>query len=249
MRYAKDFLTSVVYEIRFSPILALKKDAPAAYQTLIQTEFPHVEEQLELGVSAAVTAQSALQANIQEQKSIWVFMIPDRTAALSVACDFLRLEFRRYPGIERMKADFGLLWEKFQATYPVQTLTRAGLRYINQVSLPTGDALDWKGYIGQHLIDAALGVGRSDGSRLARSWHEMHWTAEDHRMAFRFGIFNSDFPSPVAHREFILDYDCFSIGESPAAAAVELLGRYNGYVDVMFEASIGDELRHVMGAG
>ena len=152
----------------------------------------------------------------------------------------------RYSGIKRFKlmADFDWSWPKQIDRVQVEDLFT--FRFINEINLATGDPLDWSGFIDASVLKATLGVECPTGHAWARSMHELHWRDEDHRLAFRFGIHNSDFPSPVVKRVFILDYDCVSIGAMDASMALKCLTAYNRVIADQFEASIGPNLRELM---
>ncbi len=141
------------------------------------------------------------------------------------------------------------MWTPFRDTYEVDTLDRVGLRYINRIVLPSGHPLDWDGYIDRKLTAATLEVPGPGSPSLARSMHTIFWHEDDYRIKFQFGIHNSDFPNPVAKREFILDYDCFSVGPVDAADAPNCLVSYNKLIESLFEQSIGDKLREDMRTG
>jgi len=68
---------------------------------------------------------------------------------------------------------------------------------------------------------------------------------DDFRMNFAFGVFNSEFPSVVTRREFILDIDCYSEDVEPDML-FSRLDLFNTTALKYFEMSILDGLRDIM---
>jgi uncharacterized protein (TIGR04255 family) len=83
--------------------------------------------------------------------------------------------------------------------------------------------------------------------RLSRSLNVIYWHSDDHLVKFQYGMQNADFPSPIAKKEFVLDFDCYSIGPIEASDAESHLTRYNELMVRLFERSIGQRLREDMG--
>ena len=76
--------------------------------------------------------------------------------------------------------------------------------------------------------------------------HTIQWLSEDHRIKFQFGIHNRDWPNPIAKKEFILDYDCVSIGAADASEVRNCFINYNQLIDTLFDNSIDEKLREEM---
>lgn len=247
MQYENDHLVNVVYELRFDPILFLKQHPPEDFQQAFGERLPRVREGVELGVAARVTADTTLDASIQDQNRVWSFLSADRNVTVTISANVFRLEYLDYPGFESMREDFAAFWERFRRECQVKLLARAGLRYINKISIPEGDPLDWGGYVHGDVIAATIGVESPENMDLARSMHQIHWTADDHRITLRFGLANDDFPNAIAKREFILDLDCFTVGEREADEALAILDQFHGCIEVLFETTIEERLREEMG--
>lgn len=248
MKYQKNYLTRVIFQLRFDPVLVLESTQPADFQSKIRSRFPRgAKEAQDFEIETSLSANRSFKAELRNVRKRWTFLSEDDARMLTVAANEFTIQYTKYKDSDQLKSDFTFLWEEFQQIYHVQPLERVGLRYINEISLATGNPLSWDGYIDQKLLAAILGFPSPEGHALSRSFHEIRWGGDDHRLAFRFGIHNSDYPNPVAKREFILDYDCFSSGPVDAAYALDLLAVYNRLIENLFEQSIDDHLRRDMG--
>ena len=247
MRYETDFLSLVVFELKFDPILTLFQEEPTGYQAQVTDIFPRCRIQKNIEIRGTLSPPEDTKTEIVNEFREWVFHTEGEMKSLVVGPTLFRMQSKQYEGFEVFLREFHALWDTFTRAYDVRALSRTGLRYVNQIRLDTGLALDWSGLISDRLTRAVVDVEEDNASAISRSMHELHTTFDSHRLTFRFGIHNADFPNPVAAREFVLDYDCFSIGTEQPSDAEGLLDRYHLCIEEAFESSIEDGLRDLMG--
>lgn len=252
MKYRKNYLAKVIFQLRFDPVLKLRETEPGEFQVQIKGRFPHVKPgrrvilKGELKNLLGQEEKGKTHMVVHDIENFWTFSTDDKSALLTILADEFTLEYSKYKDVHATSDDFEFLWSKFQAIYDVKTLSRVGLRYINQINFSTGAPLDWEEYINKDVIASTLGIAVPDEHRLGRSMNTIFWLADDHRIKFQFGINNRDFPNPIAKREFILDHDCFSIDPVDPANAKNYLIRYNKLIGMAFERSIDEKLRQEM---
>ncbi|MEN4007279.1 MAG: TIGR04255 family protein [Methanobacteriaceae archaeon] len=70
---------------------------------------------------------------------------------------------------------------------------------------------------------------------------------DDYLLRFQFGLYNTEYPSPIARKEFVLDYDCYIEGEIDILELFKRSDECNKIIYSWFERSIQDELRKEMG--
>lgn len=247
MRYEKDFISVVVFELKFDPILKLFKEEPADYQSQVADILPRCKIQKNVEIRGTLSPPGDMKTEVVNEFREWVFHTEGDEKSLVVGPTLFRMQSKRYEGFKVFSSELHDLWDRFLHVYDPKALSRVGLRYINQIRLDTGAPLDWSGLVSDHLTSAVLDVVEGSKRAISRSMHELHMTFDDHRLTFRFGLHNADFPNPVAAREFVLDYDCFSIGTEQPSEAEKLLNRYHLCIKEEFESSIGDGLRDLMG--
>ena len=246
MLYEKNFLTRVIFQLQFDAELEILSNTDC-FKDKVEADYPHREQGFEVALETKVAEKQSLKTELKSAKPRWVFSPDDKSRSITVGVDLFSLEYTTFHSIEDTRTEFRSLWSKFRECYPVDASNRVGLRFINEIRLPTGEPLDWEGYIAKPILDATLGVQSPEGADWARSMHELQWLEDDYRLALRFGIYNNEFPGPVSQRVFILDYDCVSLGSVDAAKAEECLLCYNKRIGTEFERSIDNKLRAEMG--
>lgn len=246
MKYQKNYLANVIFQLRFDPILALEDNSPSGFQEKITEFFPRMTEGQEFEIQTTMSPNKTVDAKVKTLRKRWTFLTGDDSKCVTISANMFCLEYKKYEDIIEARKDFDFLWQEFQNIYTVPALNRVGLRYVNQITLQSGDPLNWEGYIDDEVINATFKSPSLANHNLARSIHHIHLVGEDHQVKFQFGVPNSDFPNPIAKREFILDYDCYSIGETSPSDAGNCLVSYGTLMEELFEKSIGEELRNDM---
>ncbi len=249
MPYKKNYLARVIFQLRFDPLLVLEGEAPGRFQEDIRERFPNLTVGQEIELLTQLSLQPEIQANVRRTRPRWMFSAKDESRSLTVSSTMFSLEYAKYESMEATRDDFEYAWSRFREIYQVDTLNRVGLRYVDKVVRPNGDPLDWKGWISKPLLEATFGTEPPSEHKLSRSMHALHWTGENHRIAFQFGLHNADeFPSPVVKKEYVLDFDCSSLGAVEANEASACLARYHGLLRDLFERSIDAGMRADMNA-
>lgn len=126
-------------------------------------------------------------------------------------------------------------------------LKRVGLRYINHIRLTEGNPLEWNGYIVPELTQSINFLNGSEVKYLSRNMGHMFFKKSDYSLAFLYGWSNSEFPNPIAKKEFVLDYDCFTENKFKQSDALEYIDKFHEEIKKMFVKSIGNELKKKIG--
>ena len=59
-------------------------------------------------------------------------------------------------------------------------------------------------------------------------------------------MFNSEYPNVISKKEFLLDYDCVTIGELSVNQIINTTKKFHEIIYDLFEASIDEELKELM---
>lgn len=243
--YKKNFLTNVIFKVDFPKVLELTdKKSPIEFQKKISDSFPILNEvkggQFEYEIKS--TNQFSLKS---EDKISWEFMSKDKTKKVFVDSDYVYLECLRYEHFEDFFKDIKLVFETFLELYPIKIAKRIGLRYINQIKLDTGDPLDWSDFIDNNLFSVTANFLKNKDS-LLKSMQLLEVKEDEFILKFQFGFFNSEYPNPIARKEFVLDYDCISNEETEINDIYTISKKFNEIIEKWFETSILDGLRDIM---
>lgn len=247
MKYRKNYLTHVIFQLRFDPLRELESREMAEYGERIRTLLPKVNLLQRMHLTATISPQEPPSMKTEKAQTAWRFQAEDESKTLTVAPDQFALEYVRYEDIDATERDFRALWSPFLHIYPVKVLDRVGLRYVNQILLLSGQALDWDGWLAEGIVAATLKTPEPAALQLARSMHVVVWKGDDYGVRCQFGINNSDFPNAITKREFILDYDCYTVGATEISEVERLLQDYNRTIEGLFERSIAQKLKDEMG--
>lgn len=124
-------------------------------------------------------------------------------------------------------------------------VSKTGLRYINQIIIDEGDPFEWTELIKDPLICSFNFI--EDRSELSRSVGVMELNKSDHYVRFQYGWFNSEFPNPIAKKEFLLDYDCYSKDECDLSSIIGQIHILHEEIKSLFEQSTYTENLRRMG--
>lgn len=135
---------------------------------------------------------------------------------------------------------------KFRDIYPSNRINGLGFRFVNQIDLkPPRKPLNWKGLIKPELT-SVLDSFVVDTNNISRSLQFLEFNEEDHRLRFQFGLFNSEYPNLISKKEFLLDYDCVTIGELSVNDITKITKQFHEIIYDLFEASIDEGLKELM---
>ena len=251
VHYQRNYLSQVILRLDFEPVSALRElkrvDTRPDFSTLIGDRFPVVIGQPTANLVVNVgptgsginTQVTGIQWNHRKKQ--------DGTQILVLSPDFLSLEYgkRSYDHFPPFRDEFLAAFQALQALYNVSGFTRLGLRYINEVVLPEGNALDWRNIIAPHLVEAVM-ANRPENSAMLRSMHQLLVRIDECDLTCTYGLHNPDFPNPVVRRAFILDIDCART-TLDAQQIVPTIGIINKLCEEAFERSIANGLRESLG--
>lgn len=243
--YKSNFLTNVIFRVDFPKILGLDKEKPPAeFQKQISDRFP-ISKEVAGGIFDLQAAPDAISFK-QEKTVEWDFFDKERTKKVHIASDFLYIEYYKFKNFGELKGDMRFIFETFIELYPVKIVSSIDLRFINQIRLDSGDPMDWENLIHPSLFSITKDF-TSDEDEVLRSMHLLDINENENKLRFQFGIFNSEYPNPIARKEFILDYDCRINEELETSEVYRKAEEFYGIIHKWFEKSIEDGLREIMG--
>jgi len=114
-------------------------------------------------------------------------------------------------------------------------VSKIGLRYINQIIIKEGSPFDWTNLIKEPLICSLNFI--ENRSELSRSVGVMELNKSDYHVRFQYGWFNSEYPNPIAKKEFVLDYDCYSDDEIDISSIISQIRILHDEIKNLYEQS------------
>lgn len=245
--YKNNFITAVIFRLDFKPIAKLQAERQPEFSMLIKDKYPvHESKQTAQIIFSSGGGTTGIQ---QELKGwVWEHRSENRKRVVSLSHEFLAVQYdeKEFTDFREFLPEVTGIYEHFQRLYQPEEISRIGLRYIDQISIPEGNPLEWKGLVSNALATAVL-AGLGSGMKLLRSMHQLQARYNDINVLFNFGIANPDYPNPVARREFVLDSDCYLTEPTKANEVLKRFVELNDVSEFMFETSIEDDLRNIMG--
>ncbi|SPF31685.1 hypothetical protein SBA4_1010032 [Candidatus Sulfopaludibacter sp. SbA4] len=218
-------LREVAFEIRFSP--RLRVDAELwRLQDQLADEYPSVGTE-----SAATPAGSLLAIN--------VFKNNLSGRIIKVSHENFVVAFTQYSRFEDFKTEVLAKASAFCSTFGVSALNRVGLRYVNDIVLPTepdGNSL-------LRFVRPLMDFQRLPIDSVEQFVNEVHLRHSDHRVTLR-GVLLS--PMDDSRRVYVLDIDCHSPTSQPASALAGVLDKFHDSAQKFFLDHITEQLKQVM---
>lgn len=242
IHYKKNYLTNVVCRLDFPSILEISTHIPDTFQNMIKEEFPHFESKMMVKYSTFLNKDEKIDKR-QEMPSYY-FLNNEKDKVVNLSQDSLTIEFFKYNNFDEFMDIVKKIISSFIAIYKPGNFNRLGLRYVNQIILDKGNPLIWKEYINNSLIHIIENFLNRD-NHISRAMSQIVLTYDDYKINFNYGIFNSEFPSKISRKEFILDFDCYTDfveGDS----IIEQIELFNREIKLLFEKSIKNGLRKKM---
>lgn len=143
------------------------------------------------------------------------------------------IDFKKYNNYEEFKGVVQKVIQNLGEQSPSIKVSRTGLRYINQIIIDEGDPFDWTELIKEPLVCSLDFV--EERSELSRSVGVIELNKSDYYVRFQYGWFNSEYPNPIAKKEFLLDYDCYSKNEIDISSIISQINILHEEIKNLFD--------------
>jgi uncharacterized protein (TIGR04255 family) len=218
-------LREVAFEVRFSP--RLRVDAELwRLQDQLADEYPSVGTE-----SVATSSGSLLTVN--------VFRSSAARRVIKVSHENFVVAFTQYSRFEDFKAEVLAKAGAFCSTFGVSIVNRVGLRYVNDIVLPSeagGNTL-------LRFVRPLMDFERLPTNCVDQFVNEVHIRHSDHRVTLR-GVLLS--PMDDGRRVYVLDIDCHSPEPRAASELSGLLNKFHDSAQQFFLDHITEQLKQEM---
>lgn len=249
MRYSDTFLKSVIFRVDLAEPIRTSKKLVNDFHELIKSKFPTREDISGIQFEATMALAGKDKNTVRQiQRTVTSYKFVDGSGKIVLMLEAepsnLNLVFNTYKDSTELMEIIDIIVTAIKKTQGDILVKRTGLRYINDVVLE-GDAFEWSPFIDPHLI--SLLDFPPDKRKISRGLGRIELAEDNCNVLFQFGMFNPEYPNPIARKEFILDYDCFTTEETEITNVPKIIEELHEAEKTLFERSITDELRKIMG--
>jgi uncharacterized protein (TIGR04255 family) len=243
--YTKNFITNVIFRIDFPEVSKINQSQPPSeFIDKLKEKFP-IYNQLK-GESFELESKTNTRTIKQKEKIAWRLTNSEKNKIVMIDPAYLTFETFKYTNFDDFIEDIKFIFTNFFLLYPVEYANRIGLRYINQIKWHIkGNPFDWTNLLNSNLYSIPKNF-ISESDSIQRAMNVLEIEEDDYYLRFQFGLFNSEFPNPIARKEFVLDYDCYTEDQVDTSEIYKKVEEFNKIIYKWFERSIDIELRSYM---
>ena len=214
-------IREVDFEIRFAPRLRVAPEM-WRFQEVLETEYPEVALETALLPNGATV-------------SVTVFQDQLKARVIKVSPQNMALAFSAYSNFEDFKEEVLKRSERFCEIFNVSSLIRVGLRYVNEIPLPTQEPESLTTYV-KPLVE----FDRIPLDSVQQFALQMAAKLDDHMILVRTALL----AGPI--RTYVLDIDAYAETVKATSEIRALLDRFHDSVQRVFLDHVTDEFKQVM---
>ena len=245
--YRTTFLKQVILRLDYGRLPALQVEQETPFTADMRARYPEVNSNQAQQFALMMAPGGLSHQQVTSAGWVRVHRAQGTARSVTLAPEFVAIEYgeKSYQHFEELEEQFSFVLDSFRRHFRVTQFTRIGLRYVNEITLAEGSALEWDGLISPNLV-ISIKAGLFGTLRMHRSLHQLTASKDDMSVVLTYGINNPDFPGPVARRQFILDLDCYISEVIASVEAEQRIKDLNGLAEYIFESSIENGLREKM---
>jgi uncharacterized protein (TIGR04255 family) len=186
-----------------------------------------------------------IEANKEETKTMWEFSDKSSTKKMIISQNFILIEYAKYKDFKKYLPEITKIITAFERFFNFNVINRIGLRYVNIVTIKTGDPINWDGLINKNLY-TTISKFIDDKTKILKNLEVLEYKDPSYNLTFWFGMHNSEYPNNISRKEFVLDYDCYYQEQFPPSEIFTKVILFNKTINSWFEHSIDNGLRSIM---
>lgn len=239
-----NFLKNVIFKMDFLGEIKLSAQFVDNIRRIVSNDFPEFEPQEQVSLQVMVKTDEREKITKEKRSKVFRFYHSTTNNSLTLEGDAIIFDMKTYNSYEDFRNIVKNVIQNVETENQSAKLSRTGLRYINQLILDEGNPFDWNELIKEPLISSLEFI--DNRNELARLMGVIELNRSDYFIRFQYGWYNSEFPNPIAKKEFALDYDCYSKNEIDISEVLSQIDIYHAAIKELFEYSKEDGLQNMI---
>ena len=166
---------------------------------------------------------------------------------------YICYETKNYEFFEPVKEKINLIIDSLIEILKIDTFTRVGMRFINDIILPSEkqeEVYDWNGYINNNILTSLKFFKEKINKNVLQSMHVIDIDSSVNSNIYytiQHGLYNSRKPGPVLDKQYIIDIDGHTKSVEESEEIKEKIDKIHSEIEEIFENIIDEKLRKNMG--
>lgn len=243
IRYTKHYLREVIARVDFpSPLENIATRLPKEITEIALEHFPIAEPRKAVAQELQMSPEKV--SSKKTEFTEWRFFGKDRDKTLTITPRSLVISYSSYRSYGTLRNEFLSPLTTLLGEFPEVVINRLGLRYINHISIPNGNPLEWQDF----LNGSMLGIFDfyPDKQAISRAFHVLEFNFDEFNLKFQYGMHNPDYPASIKKKVFALDLDAYRQGSLTLEEIRQDLDTFHSRIQELFELSITEQLRGIM---
>ncbi len=220
VQYERNFIDTVVCELKFPIILDWENKHPASIQKELRRDYPfHKKIYLIDALNKQEEPEKSVSLNLQSKNKKWT---------VAIRADSIILETTAYLNFEDFSDKLDKILSVVKDKIDSDFFTRVGLRYINTISFSPDELEE---LINQDLIAPII---KNIYGTVKECYQRVNGFTEFGLFNFRHGIKPNDTPN----QDYLLDFDYFKEGVE-ISDSLELVKKFHEYNFKFFHWALG----------
>ena len=247
MKYKKNVLLEVVYQLNFPPILEIEAKTPADFQIAIRKDFPEYQEQIERENQYMINAQDPQSnpiLNYRQSRKLHVFSSADGKWKITLAKNMLSLSTLSYDCWDDLSRRFNEPFQALESVYKPSSYGRVAIRYIDAVQkdqLGLQD-VEWNELFNPHISGCFCYASEDKRIKVLSSKVEAELLLEDVSVKMFSGLGKVDYHDGNNREAFIIDCDYYRIGNFSQAELISVSDDIHSKSKLFFRDAISEKL-------
>lgn len=226
-------LKKVIFKLNFLGGIKLSQKVLDSFKRTFSDDFPKIVQQDRISLEMAVDPSQKITK--EKKVKVYSFLNETENNSITLEPEAITLEINNYSNYEEFRSYIQKAIAEFEKDDSSIKVSRIGLRYINQMIISEGNPFELSALIKEPLICAINFIGQR--KELSRLMGVIELNKSDYFVKFQYGWFNSEFPNPIAKKEFLLDYDCYSNYETDLSSILNNVETYHTAIKELFDYS------------